>query len=467
MVGRPTAVQSSGNEALFVASDPYQAYPSFPAGAPSRLAEEPAVQLIAVGPFKQRRLTVAFRLILAIPHAFVLFFLDLAGLVIAFLGWWGALFTGRLPEFAMTYLSGLARWNARYYGYLFLLTDDYPPFSFDEDPLYPVAIEIPPAHRLNRFAVFFRLILAVWGNIVWTIVGYGACTIVALIAWLITLVTGKLPAPLHQAYTAVLRFQTRYHCYLLMVTSTYPWKLFGDEPAAAAPAPPVSAWADPPGTAAPYQSSWGTPPAGGTAPGYPAFEFAYGGPAAYSGAQPASRPDGWPNDWRLVLSRSARAVLIVFIVLGLATYVGLQVARFAADYQAHSLNGQNSAISQPDPAVSQWNSAFTTLQTQLQKHSTQACDQNLGCLTKDDALAEGYFSTFAARVQAITMPPAAASSATAVTTDANQASQDFGQLSAVSNLGEYQTIYSDTGLHQDLDTFDHDASKLATALRGS
>ena len=68
---------------FLVTSDPYQAYPSFPAGAPTRLVEEPAVQLVAVGPHKQRRLTVAFRLILAIPHAFVLFFLDLAGLAVA------------------------------------------------------------------------------------------------------------------------------------------------------------------------------------------------------------------------------------------------------------------------------------------------------------------------------------------------------------------------------------------------
>ena len=86
------------------------------------------------------------------------------GFVVAFLGWWGALFMGRLPAFAVAYLSGLARWNARYYGYLYLLTDDYPPFSFDDDPAYPVVIAIPPPGRLNRFAVFFRLILAVWAT---------------------------------------------------------------------------------------------------------------------------------------------------------------------------------------------------------------------------------------------------------------------------------------------------------------
>ena len=124
-------------------SDPYQAYPSFPGGLPYQFVEEPAVELIAAGPVKQRRLTVAFRLILAIPHGFVLLFLDLVGFLVAFVGWWGALFIGRLPTFAVSYLSGLARWNARYIGYLFLLTDDYPPFTFDDDPAYPVVIAIP------------------------------------------------------------------------------------------------------------------------------------------------------------------------------------------------------------------------------------------------------------------------------------------------------------------------------------
>ena len=47
---------------------------------------------------------------------------------------------------------------------LYLLTDDYPPFTFDDDLAYPVVIAIPPPGRLNRFAVFFRFILAVWAQ---------------------------------------------------------------------------------------------------------------------------------------------------------------------------------------------------------------------------------------------------------------------------------------------------------------
>ena len=192
------------------------------------------MQLIAAGPAQQRRLTVAFRLILAIPHIFALLCLNLGGFVLAFAGWWAAFCIGRLPGFAVSYLSGLARWNARVLGYLLLLTDVYPPFTVDDSPGYPVVIAIPERERLNRFAVFFRGTLAIWANIVANSVGGGAA-IVAFVAWLITLVTGKLPAPLHLAFTAVLRYQTRYYCYLGLLTPTYPWKLFGDEPDASTP----------------------------------------------------------------------------------------------------------------------------------------------------------------------------------------------------------------------------------------
>src|ERR1700679_4172544 len=75
--GLSTNTAQRRKRGTFLSSDPYQAYPAFSAGAPVQLIDEPAVQLIATGPAKQRRLTVAFRLILAIPHGFVLFFLDL------------------------------------------------------------------------------------------------------------------------------------------------------------------------------------------------------------------------------------------------------------------------------------------------------------------------------------------------------------------------------------------------------
>ena len=105
---------------------------------------------MAADPAPQRRVTVFFRLILAIPHLFLLYWLYLAAGVVAFIGWWVALFTGRLPQFAVIYLSGVLRWTARVYAYNYLLTDAYPPFTFDDDPTYPVRVAIPEPQRGRR-----------------------------------------------------------------------------------------------------------------------------------------------------------------------------------------------------------------------------------------------------------------------------------------------------------------------------
>jgi hypothetical protein len=336
--------------------------------------------------------------------------------------------------------------------------------------------------------VFFRLILAIWAHIVLSVVSTAGNVIVVFIAWLIMLITGKLPAPLHLAFTAVLRFQTRYYCYMCMLTSTYPWKLFGDEPDASAPvapapaAPPAEtvAPADTAETPTPVESAWGTPPADwtspaygatpayGTGPGYettlgygtPASGYStpagYGGPAGYGSAQPVSPP----ASWRLVLPPSARTLLILFIVLGVITNVGEQVARIALANRTTSINVKATAISE-------WNSDFTTLKTNMDKHPTSTCGQNLGCLTKADSLAAMYFSTFANDVRAITMPSAAASDATTVVTDATKASQDFTELSLVTDISLYQSTYAGTGLAQELQTFQQDVANLATALSNS
>ena len=37
---------------------------------------------------------------------------------------------------------GAFRWGYRVYAYVFLLTDEYPPFSLEDDPNYPVRVEI-------------------------------------------------------------------------------------------------------------------------------------------------------------------------------------------------------------------------------------------------------------------------------------------------------------------------------------
>ncbi len=67
--------------------------------------------------------------LLAIPHYIVLFFLDIAAVVVVIVAWFAILFTGRYPSDLFGFVEGVARWHNRVIGYAFtLVTDVYPPF---------------------------------------------------------------------------------------------------------------------------------------------------------------------------------------------------------------------------------------------------------------------------------------------------------------------------------------------------
>jgi hypothetical protein len=76
------------------------------------------------------RLTVALRLILAIPHFIVLFFVACAWWVTTVVSWFAILITARYPEGLYYFGDGALRWFIRVEAYVLLLVDDYPPFSF-------------------------------------------------------------------------------------------------------------------------------------------------------------------------------------------------------------------------------------------------------------------------------------------------------------------------------------------------
>ena len=82
-------------------------------------------------PEQSNRWSVAFRLILAIPQIIVLALVLLAWLVTVVIAWFAILFTGRYPEGLYGFGVGVQRWTLRVQAYLFLIRDEYPPFSLD------------------------------------------------------------------------------------------------------------------------------------------------------------------------------------------------------------------------------------------------------------------------------------------------------------------------------------------------
>ena len=67
--------------------------------------------------------------LLAIPHYVVLFFLDIAAVLVVIIAWFAILFTGRYPSGLFRFVEGVIRWHNRVIAYaLVLVTDQYPPF---------------------------------------------------------------------------------------------------------------------------------------------------------------------------------------------------------------------------------------------------------------------------------------------------------------------------------------------------
>ncbi len=80
---------------------------------------------------QRNRLSVGFRLILAIPQLIALALLSIVGWVVLVVAFFAVLFTARWPAGLRTFTLGVMRWWLRVEAYLLLLTDEYPPYTLD------------------------------------------------------------------------------------------------------------------------------------------------------------------------------------------------------------------------------------------------------------------------------------------------------------------------------------------------
>ncbi len=193
----------------------------------------------------RNRLTVAFRVFLAMPH------LLLVGGPIAFglsIGWqarhgaspdWAG-GTGLLGAVAACAalincvvilatarpLAGLERlvvfflrWRTRVLVYVTMLRDEYPPFG---EGSYPAELVITPqvGHR-NRLTVLLRVVLLVPHFLVlWLLSVLWLLT--SIVAWFAILLTGSYPRDLYDYAVYVLRWSLRVESYLLLLHDDYP-----------------------------------------------------------------------------------------------------------------------------------------------------------------------------------------------------------------------------------------------------
>jgi hypothetical protein len=188
----------------------------------------------------RNRLTAFFRLILVIPLAIVAYVYAIVAAVAIVVAWFAIVITGNYPPALYEFVAGYTRFITRVTAYALLLCDPYPAFGGAPDPSYPVRLEFAgPLESYDRAKTLFRVILAIPIVILRYVIAL-LLEIAAIAAWVVIVVTGKLPQGLFEVMVLANSYTARSDAYIYLLTETYP--PFQDEPApsAVAPAPPVA-----------------------------------------------------------------------------------------------------------------------------------------------------------------------------------------------------------------------------------
>lgn len=185
-------------------------------------------------PEKADRLTVLFRLILAIPITIILGLLSYHGynseqyqkesflvgiLVLPTLLM--ILFRRKYPRWWFDWNVGLTKFSFRVASYLMLLRHEYP--STDEEQAVHIHIEYPDVEKdLNQWMPLIKWLLVLPHIIVlcFVMLGVMLCTV---LAWFIIVVSGKYPKGMFDFVVGALRWWLRVSAYaLLLTTDKYP-----------------------------------------------------------------------------------------------------------------------------------------------------------------------------------------------------------------------------------------------------
>jgi hypothetical protein len=181
---------------------------------------EHPIQLVVTDDLNRNRLTVFFRLLLALPHFVWLMLWGIAALFAHIIAWFAALFTKRVPGGIHNFLAGYVRYQVHVYSYATLTADPFPPFGGAEGT-YPIDVHVAQPEDQNRWTVFFRIILAIPALILSGAMNY-LIEILAFFGWFVCLFTGKMPEGMRNVLAFTIRYHAQTQAYYSLVTPRYP-----------------------------------------------------------------------------------------------------------------------------------------------------------------------------------------------------------------------------------------------------
>jgi len=206
--------------------------------------------LVVHDDYYRNRLTVFFRLILAIPHFIWVFLWSILAIVVAILNWIATLILGRPPGWIHRFLCAYVRYTVHLGAYLGLVADPYPGFS-GVPGSYPIDVVLPEEPQVQvRWKTLLRPILMIPAVMIGGVLGGGITLSVsvfynrrggsnrasggsgglfgllgfmcAFLGWFASLLTGRMPKGLRDAGAYGIGYAAHVRAYAFFLTDVYP-----------------------------------------------------------------------------------------------------------------------------------------------------------------------------------------------------------------------------------------------------
>ena len=211
--------------------------------------EERPIRLVVRDDLVRSRVTVFFRIVLAIPLVVWVSLRGIAAFVVGFVNWLAVILQGEVPAGMHDFVASYLRYATQVSAYVFLAADRYPWFRVQQH--YPVDLEIDPPARQGRWGGFFRLVLALPALILAAALGGGfatgssgqgswtassneesfwwsasslggAAAVAAFLAWFAILARGRSPRGLRDLVAYALGYAAQAGGYVFLLTPRYP-----------------------------------------------------------------------------------------------------------------------------------------------------------------------------------------------------------------------------------------------------
>ena len=169
---------------------------------------------------RRSRLTVFFRILLALPHIIWLVLWAVAAVLAAIANWFVTLVRGTPAGSLHRFLSSFVRYRLHVYAFLYLAANPFPAFGGHAGS-YPLDLLLPPPGRQNRWKTGFRIVLVIPAAIVNGALAW-ALLVAGVLTWFAALVKGAAPWGLRNLMAYALRYDAQVNAYGFLLTDVYP-----------------------------------------------------------------------------------------------------------------------------------------------------------------------------------------------------------------------------------------------------